>query len=100
MDLMIDIVLLILGFVLGFVANWYFYRKQRKENEANTEVLKQIRQYIGAQIRLGNDKSGKIVQRKDGTIAIDWTLEFTEKVGVNATHKVEVEKRSEKSRHV
>jgi len=53
---------LILGFILGFFANWFFYRKQRKESEANAEVLKQIRQYVGAQIRLGNDKRGKIVQ--------------------------------------
>lgn len=69
---------MILGFVLGFIANWYFYRKQRKENEANTKILKQIRQYVGAQIRLGNDKRGKIVQNPDGTIAIEWHVNLSE----------------------
>ena len=93
MNLIFDIAFLVLGFILGFIANWHFYRKQRKENEANAEILKQIRQHIGAQIRLGNDKRGKIVERKDGTIGIDWKLEFKETVGVSAKPKVEVEKK-------
>ena len=78
MDLVFDIVLLILGFILGFLTNWFFYRKQIKQSKADAELLKQIRQYVGAVIRLGNDKRGKIVERKDGTIAVDWTLELKE----------------------
>lgn len=89
---------LISSFILGFFTNWYFHRKQRKENEANAEVLKQIQQYVDAEIRLGNDKRGKIVKRPDGTIAIDWKIELMESVGVGATPKVEVEKKSEKEK--
>jgi len=90
---------LILSFILGFFTSWYFYRKQRKENEANAEVLKQIQQYVDAEIRLGNDKRGRIVKRPDGTIAIDWKIKLMESVGVSATPKVEVEKKREKESH-
>ena len=83
MDLVFDIVLLILGFVLGFLANWYFYRKERKESKANAEFMKQIRQYVGAVIRLGNDKRGKIVERPDGTIAIDWRVTLSETLSIS-----------------
>jgi len=82
------------GFILGFFANWYFYRKQRKESEANAEVLKQIRQYVGAQIRLGNDKRGKIVQNPDGTIAIAWHVNLSETLTVS--DKVSTEKKTKK----
>ena len=92
MDLVFDIVFLIMGFVLGFLANWYFYRKGRKESKANAEFLKQIRQHVGAMIRLGDDKRGKIVEREDGTIAVDWKLELKESIGVSATPKVELKK--------
>ena len=69
---------LILSFVLGLFTSWYFDLKQRKENEANAEVLKQIQQYVDAEIRLGNDKRGKIVKRPDGTIGIDWKIELVQ----------------------
>jgi type II secretory pathway pseudopilin PulG len=95
-DIALWILGLILSFILGFFTSWYFHRKQRKENEANAEVLKQIQQYVDAEIRLGNDKRGKIVKRPDGTIAIDWKIELVESVGVSATPKVEVEKKREK----
>ena len=81
---------LFLGFVLGFFANWYFYRKQRKENEANDKILKELRQHKNAQIRLGDDKRGKIVERPDGTIAIDWAVELRENIKTSATFKAEV----------
>ena len=87
MDLIFEIALwflgLILGFILGFFSNWYFYRKQRKESKANAEFLKQIRQYVGAQIRLGNDKRGKIVENPDGTIAIAWHVNPSETLTVS-----------------
>ena len=101
MDLF-EVALAILTFILGLFLSWYFYRKERKENEklrkqneANAEIIKQLRQYIGAKIRLGNDKRGKIVERPDGTIAIDWTIELKEPVTVSATPRVEVEKKKE-----
>ena len=72
------IVGLIIAFILGWFTNWYFYKKQHKENEASAEILKQIRQYVGTQIRLGNDKRGKIVEREDGTIAIDWQINISD----------------------
>jgi len=97
-----EVALAILTFILGLFLSWYFYRKERKENEklrkqneANAEIIKQLRQYIGAKIRLGNDKRGKIVERPDGTIAIDWTIELKEPVTVSATPRVEVEKKKE-----
>jgi len=89
---------LILSFVLGFFTSWYFHRKQRKENEANAEVLKQIRQYVDAEIRLGNDKRGRIVKRPNGTIAIDWKIELMETLGLSATTKAEVKKKREKEK--
>jgi len=86
---------LILSFISGFFANWFFYRKQRKESEANAEILKQLRQHAGAQIRLGNDKRGKIAQRADGTIGIDWVETLSETVSVSA--KVSVEKKEKEA---
>jgi hypothetical protein len=84
---------LVLSFISGFFISLYFHRKQRKENEANAEVLRQIRQYVDAEIRLGKDKRGKIVKRPDGTIAIDWKMELMASVETSATPKVEVEKK-------
>jgi preprotein translocase subunit YajC len=92
MDLTYEIVLwflgLVIGFILGYLTNLYFYRKQRKENEASAEILKQLRQFAGAQIRLGDDKRGKIVERQDGTIAVEWQANSTERVVI--TDKLEV----------
>lgn len=86
---------LIIAFILGWLTNWYFYKKQRKENEASAEILKQIRQYVGSQIRLGNDKRGKIVEREDGTIAIDWQINISETVLVS--DKLHVEKKKKET---
>jgi len=99
MDIYLEVIFfllsLVFGFILGFFANWYFYKKQHKENEAITEVLKRIEQHNDVEIRLGNDKRGKIVKRPDGTIAIDWKIELKEPVTVSATPRVEVEKKKE-----
>jgi len=89
---------LIFSFMLGFLTNWYFDRKQHRQNKASAEVLKQLRQYAGAQIRLGDDKSGKIVEHPDGAIAIDWTIELKAPVTASATPRVEVEKKREKEK--
>ena len=88
---------LILSFILGFFTSWYFDRKQRKENEASAKILKQLQQHVDAEIRLGNDKRGKIVKRPDGTMAIDWKIELIESIGVSATPKVKVEEKKENS---
>jgi hypothetical protein len=97
MDLTYEIVLwflgLIIGFILGWLTNWYFYKKQRKENEPSAEILEQLRQYVGAQIRLGEDKKGKIVERPDGTIAVDWQEKFKEIAVIRDTFEVIVNKK-------
>jgi uncharacterized protein YneF (UPF0154 family) len=89
MDLTYEIALwalgLVVGFILGWLTNWYFYKKQLKENEVNSLTLKQIRQYIGAQIRVGDDKRGKIVERPDGTIAVNWQVNVSEFLGASAS---------------
>jgi len=99
MDLSYEIVLsvtsLIIGVILGWLTNWHFYKKQSKENEANAETLKQLGQYADAQIRVGNDKRGKIVKRPDGTIAIEWQVDLSSSVTVDAKAKIEVKKRNE-----
>jgi hypothetical protein len=69
---------LAIGFILGWLTNLYFYKKQSEENKANAETLKQLEQYIDGQIRVGNDKRGKIVKRPDGTIGIDWQVNISE----------------------
>ncbi len=81
MDFVLEIGLWILGLIIGFILGWltnlHFYRKQRKETESSAELLKQLRQFVGAQIRLGNDKRGKIIENPDKTIAIRWTLDIS-----------------------
>jgi len=62
---------LVASFVPGWFTNWYFYRKELQKSEADSRLLKEIRQFVGAQIRLGNDKRGRIVENPDGTIAIE-----------------------------
>lgn len=74
---------LILGFILGWLTNWYFYRKQLKENEVSTEILKQLKQHDDAEIRLGDDKRGKIVKNKEGNIAIVWSVDCSEKLSIS-----------------
>ena len=99
MDLAYEIVLwvvgLIIGFILGWLTNWYFYNKQRKENELNSLTLKQIRQYIGAQIRVGDDKRGKIVERPDGTVTVNWQVNVSESIGISDSVKTELIKGKE-----
>jgi hypothetical protein len=99
MDFTSEVVLwvtgLVIGFFLGWLTNWYFYRKQRKENEANSESIKQIRQFVGADIKTRNDKRGKLVEKPDGSIAIEWHQSLPSSVVVSATSKVEVKKKEE-----
>ena len=75
---------LIVSFALGWFTNWHFYQKQRKESKADAEILKQIRQYVGAQIRLGHDKRGKIIENPRGTIGIAWQVNIPETSGISA----------------
>ncbi|MCL5949455.1 MAG: hypothetical protein M1490_03145 [Candidatus Bathyarchaeota archaeon] len=51
-----------MGFILGFFVKWYFYRKQKKDSAKNDKILKELRQHVNAQIRLGDSKQGKIVE--------------------------------------
>lgn len=96
MDLLYELVLwvvgLIIGFILGWLTNLYFYKKQSKENKANAETLKQLGQYVDAQIRVGNDKRGKIVKRQDGTIGIDWQANVSGSIGFSDSVKTELTK--------
>jgi len=71
---------LVVSFVLGWFTNWYFYKKELRKSEAGSRLLKEIRQFVGAQIRLGNDKRGRIVENPDGTIAIEWHVDLSASV--------------------
>jgi hypothetical protein len=86
MDLIFEIGLslttLVIGIIVGWLTNWYFYRKQQKENKPIIDDLKFLVQKGDAEIRLGNDKRGKIVKRPDGSIAIDWQVGLQESVGI------------------
>jgi hypothetical protein len=97
MDLTYEIVLwllgLIIGFILGWLTNWYFYRKQQKETKPIIDDLKFLVQKGDAEIRLGNDKRGKIVKKSDGSIAIDWQANFTEGAAMRDTFEVVVNKK-------
>ena len=81
-EIITGILTLAVGIILGWLGNWYYYRKQRKEGEANYKILKELRQHVNARIRLGDSKDGKIVERSDGRIAIDWKKEMTESMGI------------------
>lgn len=58
----------------------------------NSLTLKQIRQYIGAQIRVGDDKKGQIVEKPDGTITVNWQGSISESVGISDAFKAELTK--------
>jgi hypothetical protein len=82
-----EIALWILGipiaFVLGWFTNWFFYRKQREEGKANTAILQGLQQKADAEIRLGNDKRGKIIKNPDGTYGIAWQVSISETIGMS-----------------
>ena len=101
-EVLLWVMSLVIGFIFGWLTNWHFYKKQRKENEVNAELLKQIQQstgaleqYVGAQIRLGDDKRGKIVKRPDGTIVIEWQVSLPSSVTVSAKPQIEVKRKEE-----
>ncbi len=89
-----EIILWILGiafaFILGWLTNYYFYWKQRKEGEANTAILKSLQDKADAEIRLGNDNRGKIIKNSNGTYGIAWKQEIVETLSLtdsNASKK-------------
>ena len=81
------IVSFLLGFLASWIASWYFYRKERKDTMANAKILKELRQYANAQIRIGDNKNGKIVERSDGTIAIDWNQKINDSMVISDSLK-------------
>lgn len=83
LEIGLSVVWLVLGFILGWFTNWYFYKKQREENEATMKILAQLDQYKDAEIRLGNDKRGKIIKNPDGSIGIAWTQVLKETMSLN-----------------
>ena len=91
-ELVLWILGIIMSFILGFFTSWFFDRKQRKENKANAKILKELRQFANAQIRVGDSKDGKIVENLDGTIAIVWKKEFTDSVGLSDSFEVVLKK--------
>jgi type II secretory pathway pseudopilin PulG len=91
-ELVIWILGIVVSFILGFLTSWFFDQKQRKENRANDKILKELRQFANAQIRIGDSKDGKIVENLDGTIAIVWKKEFTDSVGISDSFEVKLTK--------
>ena len=89
---------LVLAATIALIFGSYIINKQRM-TEAK-KILKQVEileSLIGADIRTRDDKRGKTVKRKDGTYAVDWTLELKDSIRVSATPRVEVEKKKEKN---
>jgi hypothetical protein len=82
-EMLLWILSLAISFVLGWLTNWYFYRKQVKEGEANTAILRGLQQKADAEVRLGNDKRGKIIKNPDGTYAVAWKVEIKETLGLS-----------------
>jgi type II secretory pathway pseudopilin PulG len=83
-EMLLWVMSIILSFVLGWLTNWYFYRKQRNEGKSAMKILEQLQQYNDTLIRLGNDKRGRIIRNKDGTYAIAWSVELKESISVGA----------------
>lgn len=95
MDLIFEIGLSIINLVIGIIVGWYFYRRQQKESKDIIDDLKFLVQKGDAEIRLGNDKIGKIVKRPDGTIAIEWQVSLPSSVTVSAKPQIEVKRKEE-----
>ena len=95
MDLIFEIGLSIINLVIGIIVGWYLYRRQQKESKAIINDLKFLVQKGDAEIRLGNDKIGKIVKRPDGTIAIERQVSLPSSVTVTAKPQIEVKRKEE-----
>jgi preprotein translocase subunit YajC len=91
----LSIITLVIGIIVGWLTNWYFYRRQQKESKAIIDDLKFLVQKGDAEIRSGNDKRGKIVKRPDGTIAIEWQVGLPSSVTVSAKPQIEVKRKEE-----
>lgn len=66
-------------FVATIVLLYGSYRITGQRGREVQTILKQgkiLESLVGADIRTRDDKRGKIVKRKDGTYAVDWTLEL------------------------
>lgn len=59
------------------------------------KILTQFDQYLDAEIRLGNDRRGKIIKNPDGTIGIAWTQVLNEAMALNES--VDKQKKSLKT---
>jgi type II secretory pathway pseudopilin PulG len=91
-ELVLWVLGIVVSFILGFFTSWFFDQKQRKESRANAKILKELRQYANAEIRIGDSKDGKIVEKSDGTIAIEWKKEFTDSMGLSDSVEVKLTK--------
>lgn len=97
-----DLLILALGVFLGWMGNYYFYRKgeeasavREEENIARYVVLSmalryplkdsrdldsRVKSYLDALRKTKADKRGVPVYRDDGSIGVDWSLSFEESV--------------------
>lgn len=82
MTMYLEIVLwvlgIVIGFILGWLTNWHFYKKQRDEGKSAIDILKQLQQFNDTVVRLGKDKRGKIIRNENGTYGIAWEIVLRE----------------------
>lgn len=96
-EIVFGILGIVIGFLLGWLTNWFFYKEQRKDGEANTKILQGLQQKGDTEIRRGNDERGKIIKNPDGTYAIEWTVKAEGKIGLVGTLDVIVNKKRGKA---
>jgi hypothetical protein len=95
LNIAIELALFFSGIIIGWIITIYYHRKQEIQSKATDEIVRQLRQHAGAQIRVGNEKQGKIVERSDGSIVVEWSRSQPASVTVTAQPKVEVIRRSQ-----
>ena len=84
------------GITTWLVARWYYIKGKDEETaryvvlamlrqhpvEDSRELQERIDQYLDALKRTKKDKRGVPIYREDGSIGVDWSLDFREKMGL------------------
>jgi hypothetical protein len=99
-----DLAFLLLGALLSWLGNYYYYSKAQRRAEANKdqeiaryvvaamlpqhpvkdsyELKQRIGQYLNALRRTRTDSRGTPVYREDGSIGVDWSINLDEKLSI------------------